>query len=111
MRKVIYFLSLSILTACGGEKSETPKDQWYAGGTLHKSTLQIWNSSTKENKLATCADFVANTKDYKGDLDLMKSDATDLMNCIEESAKETNLKNLKINEVGASCAILLGIAN
>ena len=109
MRKVIYFLSLSILTACGDAQSETPKDQWYAGGTLHESTLQTWNSSTEKNKLATCADFVANVKDYEGDFTQMKADATEVMNCIEESAKEPDLSSQKTTEVAASCVILLGI--
>lgn len=54
MKKVIYFLSLSILTltaSCSGGQAETPKDEWYAGGTLHNSNLQTWNSSTEKNKL------------------------------------------------------------
>jgi hypothetical protein len=113
MKKVIYFLSLSILTltaSCGGGQAETPKDEWYAGGTLHKSSLQTWNSSTEKNKLATCADFVANVKDYEGDFTQMKADATEVMNCIEEPAKEPDLSSQKANEVAASCIILLGIA-
>lgn len=112
MKKVIYFLSLSILTltaSCGGGQTETPKDEWYAGGTLHKSNLQTWNSSTEKNKLATCADFVANVKDYESDFTQMKADATEVMNCIEESAKEPDLSSQKANEVAASCIILLGI--
>ena len=80
------------------------------GGTLHESTLQSWNSSTAKNKLATCADFVANIKDYEGDFTQMKADATELMNCIVESAKEPELGSQKTNEVAASCGLLLGIA-
>ena len=109
MKKVIYLLSLSLLTACGGGQSDTPKDEWYAGGTLHDSTLGAWNSATEKNKLATCADYVANVKDYEGDLTQMKADATEVMNCIEESAKDSNLSAQKANEVAASCIILLGI--
>ncbi len=110
MRKVIYFISLSILTACGGSQSETPINQWYTGGTLHESTLQTWNSSIEKNKLATCADFCANVKDYEGDFTQMKADATEVMNCIEESAKEPDLSSQKTIEVAASCVILLGIS-
>lgn len=113
MKKAIYFLSLSILTltaSCGGGQSETPKDEWYVGGTLHESTLQLWNSSTAKNKLATCADFVANVKDYEGDFTQMKADATEVMNCIDESAKEPELASQKSTEVAASCVLLLGIA-
>jgi hypothetical protein len=110
MRKVIYFLSLSILIACGDAQSETPNGQWYVGGTLHESTLQNWNSSTEKNKLATCADFVANVKDYEGDFSQMKTDATEVMNCIDEYAKEPDLSSQKTTEVAASCVILLGIS-
>jgi hypothetical protein len=112
VKKVIYFLSITILTStasCGGGQTETPKDKWYAGGTMHKSSLQTWNSSTEKNKLATCADFVANVKDYEGDFIQMKADATEVMNCIEESAIEPDLSSQKANEVAASCIILLGI--
>lgn len=113
MKRAIYFLSLSILTltaSCGGGQTEAPKDEWYVGGTLHKSTLQLWNSSTEKNKLATCADFVANVKDYEGDFTQMKTDATEVMNCIDESAKEPVLASQKSSEVAASCVLLLGIA-
>jgi hypothetical protein len=110
MKKAIYFLSLSILTACGGGQTEAPKDEWYVGGTLHESTLQSWNSSTKKNKLATCADFVANVNDYEGDFTQMKADAAEVMNCIDESAKEPELASQKSTEVAASCVLLLGIA-
>lgn len=33
--------------------------EWYQGGTLHKATWSEWQKGTYENKVATCADFVA----------------------------------------------------
>ena len=46
-------------------KSEPPQiakpaaKKWYEGGTLHNRDAAAWKSATAENKLATCADFVA----------------------------------------------------
>lgn len=107
MKKLFYFLSLSILTSCGG--SELPKDEWYVGGNLHKTSLSSWNVATKKNKLATCADYVANTKDYKGDISQMKIDAIEVMKCIDETAKSPDLSNQQTNEIALMCIILLGI--
>jgi hypothetical protein len=33
--------------------------KWYEGGTLHKATALDWQRASPEDKLATCADFVA----------------------------------------------------
>ena len=49
-------------------------------------------------------------KDYEGDFTQMKTDATEVMNCIDESAKEPVLASQKSSEVAASCVLLLGIA-
>jgi hypothetical protein len=35
-----------------------PVTKWYEGGTLHNADLNEWNAGTKENRLATCADFL-----------------------------------------------------
>ncbi|MGK0684485.1 hypothetical protein ACSFC0_03670 [Serratia marcescens] len=32
---------------------------WYEGGTLHDASAITWQKATQQNKLATCADFVA----------------------------------------------------
>lgn len=34
--------------------------KWYENGTLHKGTAIDWQNATYRNKLATCADFIAN---------------------------------------------------
>lgn len=34
-------------------------ENWYAGGTLHEANALTWQTATPENKLATCADFIA----------------------------------------------------
>jgi hypothetical protein len=110
MKNLISFGIISILLfSCGGGKTEKPKDEWYVGGTLHRSNLKTWSSSTEKNKLATCADFVANVKDYQGDMTKMKSDALEVLNCIEETAKEPKLSDQKTSEIAATCVLLLGI--
>lgn len=34
-------------------------NNWYQGGTLHEANALTWQKSTQQNKLATCADFIA----------------------------------------------------
>jgi hypothetical protein len=41
--------------------------KWYEGGTLHKKSALAWQTASKKDKLATCADFVA-TMWQNGDL-------------------------------------------
>jgi hypothetical protein len=45
------------------EPSST-EGRWYVGGTLHNATPEQWRSGTKENRLATCADFIAASKTH-----------------------------------------------
>jgi hypothetical protein len=108
MKRILFLLSFSILTACKNSENNQSKDEWYVGGSLHEASLQKWKSSTDENKLATCADFVANIKKYD-DLDEMKADATEVMECIDEASMGNDLENQKTNEIAAGCIILLGI--
>lgn len=106
MRKIFYslsiisFLALSI-QSCGS--SDAPKDEWYAGGTLHNSSMRSWKYSNEKNKLATCADYVANVKDYKGDLIEMKEDATLLMKCIDGYQNDKEFAQEKITDVASVC--------
>lgn len=34
-------------------------NSWYQGGTLHEANALMWQKSSQQNKLATCADFIA----------------------------------------------------
>ncbi len=46
----------------GSKKSVGPKpkdSKWYLGGTLHSKSALEWQSATPEDKIATCADFIA----------------------------------------------------
>lgn len=38
--------------------SSSPIKKWYQGGTLHSKSALDWQVASREDKLATCADFV-----------------------------------------------------
>lgn len=83
-------------------------DQWYAGGNLHRAKISEWNVATEENKLATCADFVAN---IKKDLPLseLKVKSEEMKNCIDEATRDlSSTDNQETNEIAALCALQLG---
>ena len=112
---IIIFSVFAIASSSSDDSAKSTSDEWYAGGTLHQATISEWKNATEKNKLATCADFVANVKkmnneSYNGDLVSMKKDATQMMTCIDEAVKGDAAENanMKINEVAATCAILLG---
>ncbi len=82
-------------------------DEWYVGGNLHKSKIREWKAASERNKLATCADFVAN---IKKDLPIseLKTKAIEMKNCIDEATKGTSISDdEKTNEIAALCVILL----
>ena len=47
------------------------KQNWFSGGTLHKSTVRDWKNASYKNKLATCSDWLAATL-WKGHLNSMR---------------------------------------
>lgn len=87
-------------------------ENWYSGGTLHSASIEQWKNATEDNKLATCADFVARLKEIKGDtytnLDQMKRDATEMKDCINEAVKGDESIYTSISEISAVCYVLLG---
>ena len=108
MKNLLYLLFvLPLLFSCGDDDAN--EDKWYVGGTLHKSNLKEWKSASDKDKLATCADFVASNKDYEGDMDKMKSDAQELLDCINEVAISSELENEKTSATAAACVLLLKI--
>ena len=65
--------------------SQTKK--WHEGGTLHKATALAWQTAEYNNKLATCADFIArlhNKKLLKKDISFKISSVDDLRPLAEE---------------------------
>lgn len=90
------------------EHIDTNTDNWYSGGNLHQAKISEWKAATEENKLATCADFVANVKK---DLTMseLKIKSIEMKNCIDESTRgNASTDNQKANEIAALCAIQLG---
>ena len=110
-------LIITSITFCTSDPSHSnpPKNQdlWYVGGNLHSSTVNEWKNATDKNKLATCADFVANIKktngqSYNGDTNLMKKDAMELLSCIETAILDEKGSSIKISEVTVLCAMMSG---
>ena len=94
----------SILFACKQQK------QWYEGGTLHNATAAQWRIADEGNKLATCADFVANIKKYNQqqyiNLDSMKADAMYFKKFLDEATKPPTPDSEKVAELVAMQSIL-----
>lgn len=89
------------------QKDKTGK-MWFEGGTLHQATVKEWRNATKENKLATCADFVAGQwKTDKlrfsiSDMDGLKYYAQELVDFIDTSTEDIKeINNHKITEIAA----------
>jgi len=86
--------------------------KWYNGGTLHKANLASWSNSTNKTRLATSADFAAKLWEGRfSSMDELKAHARDLKICIDEVAVGPQLGSLRVTEIAASCAVLLGWAN
>lgn len=85
--------------------------KWYSGGKLHDASIDEWKISTVENKLATCADFVAGTSENSGvqiSEDDLKTLSLELMNCIDNVcnnslSEKKNSVNQSVVEIAAGC--------
>jgi hypothetical protein len=105
--KVILFLLITLSIISCKEKMPKPANQWYQGGTLHKSKIIEWKAATDKNKLATCGDFCARLYQNHS-LEEIKIFATNLKICIDEAIKGHNASdNFKVSEVASMCLILL----
>ena len=110
---VLLFIVVKCLSSSPAEVNptanvDTNTDQWYVGGSLHKSKISEWKVATEENKLATCGDFVAN---IKKDLSMseLKIKATELKTCIDEATTGSSVSDEeKVTEIAGLCAIQLG---
>ena len=65
--------------------------EWYQGGTLHSANIGEWKQASYDNKLATCADFIANLwmhnklKINVAHMDTLKIYAKELVTCIDKA--------------------------
>ncbi|WP_428740164.1 DUF4236 domain-containing protein [Tenacibaculum sp.] len=105
---ISFLLMSSILTivSCKNEIKK-PTNQWYQGGTLHKSKISDWKNASEENKLATCGDFC--TTIYKDNsLDEIKVIATNLKSCIDEVVRDHSYANNEnVSRIASMCLILM----
>lgn len=114
--KILNLIIILLLLSCSGKTtSDSSSDsyiEWTKNGTLHTKTIIDWKAATDENKLATCADFVANIKIAEKQkytsINDMKYDATNLKACIDEAVKgNVYADNMQISEVAALCHVLM----
>lgn len=95
---------------------------WYEGGTLHNVTLKDWNYASKENKLASTADyihaFIKLTDEYDANIDyakdpniLLTAYCVPLMTCMDAVAAGPDaheLMEMPIAWIASACAHQLG---
>lgn len=111
---VLSIIALIIISAILGDdtpetvikSTKTETKEWYAGGTLHKSTAKQWKEANSHNRLATCADYVVNVKEYTSN-ELMKQDAIALVTCLNNAAIGVEMNEFKTVELAASCLVLM----
>ena len=90
------------------QSQKTKTKEWYEGGTLHRAIISDWINATDQNKLATCANFMA-TVDNTVSMTELKRRATQLKNCIDETIKGLeSTNNESVAEIASACTILLG---
>ncbi|WPO81891.1 hypothetical protein SD427_14095 [Chryseobacterium sp. JJR-5R] len=110
--KKLLILVVSIYISSSCSQKNNPDLEWMKNGTLHKKLIFEWKTASDENKLATCADFIANLKKadhekYKS-IEEMKSDADNLKICIDEGIANNNYAdNMKTSEVAVLCYVLM----
>ena len=84
---------------------------WYEGGTLHKSLISEWRTSSYKNKLATCGDWMA-VVDNTITMNELKTRSESLLICIDEAVALDNngqqiSGNLKVVDIATGCISLL----
>lgn len=110
MKKLLILVVIYIPISCS--QKNNPDLEWMKNGTLHNKSIAEWKTASDENKLATCADFMANLKladheKYKS-IEEMKSDADNLKICIDEGTGNNNYAdNMKTSEVAVLCYVLI----
>ena len=89
--------------------SKPNKKEWYEGGTLHQATVKEWRKATRQNKLATCADFVATAnkenmlKFSASGMSELKSYAEELVDFIDTATDGAEkINSHKVSEIAAT---------
>lgn len=90
------------------ELSEAGSREWYEGGTLHAESVAAWRGATDMNRLATSADIVMKVGGYTSIPSDLKSRAADMQSCISEAVADGSVDQMKVSEIAAACAVMLG---
>ncbi len=109
----LYVLLLGIAVAGCGDSSPPPPSRtpmaWHSGGTLRNATLAKWQAASDHNRLATCADLVADALMQQGvapnemDIDEIKPWAIQLQACISEAGDRGDAQDTRIAEIADGC--------
>jgi len=84
------------------------QSNWYEGGTLHRSTVRTWKTSSDKNKLATCADFMAKVNN-KISMQELKIRSANLKTCIDEATREASATDgIEVSSIASLCIRQLG---
>ncbi|UHO39268.1 hypothetical protein H5J24_03870 [Chryseobacterium capnotolerans] len=108
--KKLFFLSVLSLLSCS--QKTNPETEWTKNGNLHDKTIIEWKSASDQNKLATCADFMASLKRAENQtytsIQEMKFDANNLKVCIDEGTADNKYADyMKVREIAVTCYILM----
>jgi hypothetical protein len=111
-KTIILLLGVFLISSCNNSSSNKNNrvksiDKWYVGGTLHKSNISEWKTSTDRNKLATCGDFIVKFVDKNTSLDVIKRKAENLKTCIDEATVSDVVNNKQVSKIASLCAVLL----
>lgn len=85
--------------------------EWYEGGSLHEATIAQWKRASQQNKLATCADWLAALW-MRGNLNLNVSSINDMRtyaNALVEYIDEASSKTRTLDNENANSVALLGM--
>lgn len=107
MKNYISIFIIILLISCEDKKANI---NWTKDGNLHQASIQEWKNADENNKLATCADFVANLKSKNNQqynsVEEMKIDAVEMKICIETVIDGGNANTMKISEIAVLCHIV-----
>lgn len=103
---IVFFMVIPFVVCAGGN--------WYAGGTLHRSTVAEWNTATYANKVATAADMALVSAQVQvlvldsRSMDTLKPFAIALVNCVDAGTSSPGNADKEVTKLAACCMVLMG---
>ncbi len=95
-------------------KPRKTRSTWFQNGTLHRSSVAEWNKARSANRLATAADWAGSRPRIEtkvknsGSMDMLRPYAAQLVTCVNEAAAGQGYESMKVSELAAGCAVLMG---